>query len=67
MHQTTIRKLKPGEYFTLRPIEGPKECQVYIRGEYDRSAQKYDCGKFSDVSYSRQFAGDKIVYTGFTF
>lgn len=67
MHETTIRALKPGEYFTLRPIAEPSEAQVYIRGEYDRSARKYDCGKFSDVSYSRLFAGDKIVYTGFTF
>lgn len=67
MHETTIRALKPGEYFTLRPIAEPSETQVYIRGEYDRSARKYDCGKFSDVSYSRLFAGDKIVYVGFTF
>ena len=67
MHQTTIRALKPGEYFTLRPLMQPTEYQVYIRGQYDRSARKYECGKFSDISYSRLFAGDKIVYVGFTF
>ena len=63
----SIRTLKPGEFFTLRPIENPTENQVYIRGPYDRSARKYECGKFADVSVSRLFNGDKMVYTEFTF
>lgn len=63
----SIRSLKPGEFFTLRPIENPTESQVYIRGPYDRSARKYECGKFADVSVSRLFNGDKMVYIEFTF
>lgn len=62
-----LKDLKLGEYFTLKPIEEPTENQVYIRGEYDRSEKKYDCGKFSDISYSRMFDGNKEVYTDFTF
>lgn len=62
-----LKDLKIGEYFTLKPYSEPKENQVYIRGEYDRTERKYDCGKFSDISYSRYLKGDTEVYTEFTF
>ena len=62
-----LKDLKIGEYFTLKPLENPKESQVYIRGEYDRTDKKYCCGKFSDISYSRLLDGNKEVYTDFTF
>lgn len=62
-----LKELKEGEYFTLKPIAEPKESQVYIRGEYDRIEKKYDCGKFSDISYSRFLKGNTEVYTDFTF
>lgn len=63
----TIKELKKGDFFTLKPITEPKESQVYIRGEYDRSEKKYSCGKFSDMCYERFFKGDKEVFTDFTF
>ena len=62
-----IKELKKGEFFTLKPINNPKETQVYIRGDYDRETRKYSCGKFSDISFSRLLDGDKEVYTDFTF
>ena len=62
-----IKDLKNGEFFTLRKIDEPKDSQVYIRGEYDRSLRKYSCGKFDDISASRNFSGDKEVYTEFVF
>ena len=62
-----LKELKVGSWFTLKPIEDPKASQVYIRGEYDRESKKYDCGKFSDISYSRLLKGDTEVYTDFTF
>lgn len=62
-----IRNLKRGEYFTLRPISHPKENQVYIREDYDRYEQKYECIKFSDMCKTRYFKGDKKVYTHFIF
>lgn len=62
-----LKDLKKGEYFTLKPIEEPKENQVYIRGEYDRTEKKFECGKFSDISYTRYIDGNREVYTNFTF
>ena len=63
----TVKDLKIGEYFTLKPYAEPTENQVYVRGEYDRSERKYECGKFSDISYSRLLKGNTVVYTDFTF
>ena len=62
-----LKDLKQGEYFILKDIPEPKECQVYIRGEYDRCTKKYLCGKFSDISASRLLSGETEVYTDFTF
>lgn len=62
-----LKDLKKGEYFTLKPIEEPTEKQVYIRGDYDKSERKYDCGRFDDISYSRLLKGTTTVYTEFTF
>ena len=62
-----LKELKRGEYFTLKPIAEPKESQVYIRGEYDRTEKKYDCTKFSDICCSRLLKGDREVYVDFTF
>ena len=62
-----LKDLKLGEYFILKDIPEPKESQVYIRGEYDRSTKKYLCGKFVDICDSRLMNGDKEVFTDFTF
>lgn len=62
-----LKDLKKGEYFTLKPIAEPKDSQVYIKDEYDRSEKKYLCGKFSDISASRLLKPDTTVYTDFIF
>ena len=62
-----LKDLKQGEYFILKDIPEPKESQVYIRGEYDRSSKKYLCEKFVDISCSRLLKGDTEVFTDFTF
>ena len=62
-----LSELKKGTWFTLKPIEEPKESQVFIRGDYDRSEKKYECGKFSDISSSRLLKGSTEVFTDFTF
>lgn len=63
-----IKDLKKGDFFTLKPTgETPRESKVFIRGDYNRSEKKYECGKFSDISVSRMFKGDREVYTDFTF
>lgn len=63
----TLKDLKIGEYFTLKPIENPTEKQVFIRGEYDRTEKKFECGRFDDISYTRYLSGKTEVYTDFTF
>jgi hypothetical protein len=63
----TIKELKKGDYFTIKPIENPTEKQVYVRGEYDRSSKTYSCYRFDDICSFREFKADKVVYTDFTF
>lgn len=63
----TIKDLKKGDFFTLKPIGEPTESQVFIKGEYDRSEKKYECTKFSDFSSSRLLKANTVVYTDFIF
>lgn len=67
MKEITIKDLKKGDFFTLKPIAEPKESQVYIKEDYDRSERKYLCSKFSDISASRMLKPTTKVYTDFTF
>ncbi len=62
-----LKDLKKGEFFTLKPIEEPKESQVYIRDDYDREEKKYFCQKWNDISDGRLLKGETKVYTEFTF
>lgn len=63
----TIKELKKGDFFTLKPIAEPKESQVYIRDEYDRADKKYLAIKFNDICSCRSLKPDTIVYTDFIF
>lgn len=65
--EVEIKKVKEGEYFTLKPIPEPKESQVWVKGGYDRSYKEYDAYKYSDVNSYRGFKPNKKVYVGFTF
>ena len=67
MEAKTVRELKHGEWFTLKPIDEPKESQVFIRCDYDRSSRKFWGQRWSDFCDGRYFSGDRIVYVGFTF
>jgi len=63
----TIKDLKKGEYFTLKPINEPTEKQVFIRAEYDRTEKKYIAIRFDDICSSRSLKPSTVVYTNFTF
>ena len=63
----TVKELKKGDFFTKKPVECPDENQVWIRGEYDRSARKYSCTRFSDFCDTQLMRGDKVVFCDFTF
>ena len=67
MKEVRLKYLKKGEFFTLRPIEEPKESQVWIRDEYDRSERKYECHNFEDICHFHSWNGDKKVFTDFYF
>lgn len=62
-----IKNIKKGEYFTLKEVSEPKENQVYIRGEYDKSSKTYSCCKFLDMNSEKLLKGDKDVFVNFTF
>lgn len=62
-----LKDLKKGELFTLKPVEEPRESQIFVKDEYDRSEKKYWCGKWSCYGDGKFISGDKIVYTEFTF
>ena len=62
-----MKDLKIGEFFTLKKTKEPKESQVYVRDEYDRSERKYWAKKWSDISAGKFISGDTRVYTEFTF
>lgn len=62
-----LKELKKGDFFTLKNIENPKDSQVYIKQEYDKSEKKYFCGKFDDISAGKYISGEKEVFTDFTF
>lgn len=62
-----IRKLKKGEVFTRKPIAEPKESQVWIRGDYDRSEGKYACVRFDDANRFAYLKGDTEVFTDLVF
>ena len=63
----TMKELKKGEWFTLKPIANPRESQVYIRSDYDPSERKYWATKWSDIGDGKYIAGNREVYTDFEF
>lgn len=63
----TIKELHKGDFFTKKPIENPRDNQVFIRGDYDRSARRYACTRFSDFCDVQLLSGDKTVFCDFIF
>ena len=63
----TVKELKKGDFFTLKPIAEPKESQVFIRGDYDRTEKKYECTRFDDINRWRLLKPSTVVYTDFIF
>lgn len=67
MRKTKLKYLKPREYFTLNPLEEPKESQVWVKGPYERITGKCSTHKFSEVNHEVLRTGEKEVYVDFTF
>ena len=62
-----IKELKSGEYFTRKPVEDPKDSQVWVRGAYVPGAKAYECFNFADVCRTILIKGKTEVFTDFTF
>lgn len=65
--EVLLKTLKKRDFFTLKPIEEPKESQVWVLDEYDRSEKKYFAHKFSDVNHSKLFKPTQKVFVDFYF
>lgn len=59
--------LKSDAWVTLKDIEEPKENQVWIIDEYDRSEKEYLLYNFADTSKYKYVKGNKVCFTEFTF
>lgn len=62
-----VKELKKGDFFTKKAITEPRESQVWIRGEYDKSEKAYECYRFDDVNTYCLMKGTKEVFVDFTF
>lgn len=62
-----VKELKKGEYFTKKLIEDPKDSQVWVRGDYDRTEKRYECYRYDDVCTCCYLKGDREVFTDFVF
>ena len=66
---TMLRLLPKKTYFNLVAARGkkPTPSRVYVRGEYDRSAAKYECCYFEDINHWRLLDGSRLVTIDMTF
>jgi len=67
MTSIKLKELKKGEFFTLKPVEEPKESQVFIKSDYDRSERKYWATKWTDIGDGKYVSGEREVYIDFCF
>ena len=67
MIEKKLKDLKQGEFFTRKPIEEPKESQVFIKDFYVREDKKYFCTRWNNASDGIELKGDTKVYVDFYF
>ena len=62
-----VKELKKGDFFTKKPNPSPSDSQVWVRGDYDRSAKKYECHRWDDVNTFCYLSGSREVFTDLIF
>lgn len=62
-----LKDIKKGDYFTVRPIDTPRESQVWVKGGYVHSIKAYSCHRFDDVNIETFLSPTKTVFVDFTF
>ena len=60
-----LKDLDNGEVFKLKPTSNNNN--VLIKGDYDRSTNKYWTTKWHDIDKETLKNGDTLVFTGFIF
>lgn len=60
-----LKDLDSGEVFKLKPTSNNKN--VLVKGEYDKSSNKYWVTKWHDMFNETLKDGDTLVFTGFIF
>lgn len=63
MQAIKLKDVKKGEFIKRKP-EAKK---VFIRGEYDRSYNKYRCDDWDDISRDIMLKGTTIVFIDFDY
>lgn len=66
---TMLRLLPKKTYFNIVSARGkkPTSKRTYVRGEYDRSAAKYEVCYFEDINHWRLLSGRTLVTIDMTF
>lgn len=67
MKAIELRKVKPGEFFTIKELPEPKDNQVWVRDHYDRGSKTYCAHNFADICKERFFKPNRIVFVDFHF
>lgn len=55
----TVKEVKKGEYIHLLNKDNTPQKKVWIRGEYDRSSQRYELQNYWDINDFKYVKGDK--------
>lgn len=55
----TVNKLNQGTIFHMTASE---TSPMWIRGEFNRFARKYECHKYDDVNHEKLLSKNRVVY-----
>ena len=55
----TVNKLNQGTIFHMTASE---TSPMWVRGEFNRFAQKYECHKYDDVNHEKLLSKNRVVY-----
>lgn len=59
MRKVYLKKLRKGDLFRLKDSE---TAPLWVRDDYDRDINKYDCHKYDDVNHYNSFRGCRAVF-----
>lgn len=66
-NELTIKDLRKGDYLTLKKIDDPKENQVWVKDDYDKSSKSFFIVNFANMNKSKLVKGSLKIHTSFNF